>query len=388
MFPYHPAHLLQTVDEWVDLQVTRWPLAAVRLSGLAQRSSVHVIGDRDRSFERHGLAFEVHRSRLSGPRYRQFGQDWSPSLGRVLKRLGPDDVCVLHLNAYDAAKMADLHAARTRLVVVFHGRGTMPWGPHPAGADRLLVLREDAAEELIQAGAAADRVLTVVPSIDRRIFSGPDGSSFPPGPPVAGFVGRADWAKGAFDIPPLVRALRAAGVDLSVELIGVCDRRSRDRIQRLVRSEGVQGRVALLGPLPPSEIAQRMRRWRVLLIPSHSEGFSLVALEASGMRIPLVIVAGVMPQALESQPGVFSAPRAELAGALAAALSLRERPAVPAIVHDHLEGAMIWDEILEGLGEWRPRRPPGRPTLRRLRHFKPLRRVIKSALRPVRGLLR
>lgn len=59
-------------------------------------------------------------------------------------------------------------------------------------------------------------------------------------------------------------------------------------LDRLVTSTGLSGRVTFLGPQSRADLATLMRGARVMLVPSHSETFGLVALEASASGVPVI----------------------------------------------------------------------------------------------------
>ncbi len=255
VFPYDPRHLGQTFERWSSSQLERWPLAAVVRSELASATTVHLIGPRSR---RAGLAVE-HRSLSSGPRLRSWGEDRSLALERAVRRLGPGDACVIHLNDYRAARLVQQAAARTRVVLVFHGRGLRGWEE----ADRLAVLHSDAAEAI---GAPAERISILTPSVDRERFA--PAAELPAGPPVLGFVGRLERSKGFFELPGVLAHLPEA----RVELVGPPAGEPR-ALLAAAREAGVEDRLELVGELEPDALAARLRTWRAMLLPSCPRGF-------------------------------------------------------------------------------------------------------------------
>lgn len=380
VFPYDPRHLGQTFDRWAPSQLERWPLAALPHSSYADRCSVHVVGPRRRRIAAPPLEIVEHLSLASGPRHRDWGDDWSWGLEMALARLGGDDVCVIHLNDYAAARLAQRAAHRSRVVIVFHGRGLGRFDEHLAAADRLVVLRADAAEQLRAWGAPPERVVVLPPSVDRtRFFPGPDTSPGD-GPVCLGFVGRLERSKGVLEVPPLLARLAGEGVDARAELIGPADLDQRAELDEAAAHAGVQKRIEVLGPLPGGQLAERMREWRLFLLPSHTEGHPLVALEACASRLPVAAVEGVLPAELEARLCIGVAPReryAELVGRL-----LREgRPPADDWVRDHHAAAREWDALVDGLGPWRPRARPAISRLGRARRLRPPRRLARAVLR-------
>jgi glycosyltransferase involved in cell wall biosynthesis len=356
VFPYDPRHLGQEFDTWVNAQLARWPLAAIARSRLAASSRVHVIGPRARVRSAPPLELVEHRALMSGPRFRDWGDDWSASLGREVGRLGPDDVCVVHLNDYAAARLTERAAVRTRVVLVFHGRGLRGW----EAADAHAVLHEDAAQELCDAGADPQRVCVLRPSVDTSLFHAAETRT---NNLVVGFVGRLEVSKGIAELPRVLE--RVPGV--RVEAAG---------------SGGAElSGVTLLGELPIAEVAERMRAWRLLLLPSHTEGLPLVALEALASGLPVAAVAGVLPRELEQRPGVHVAPREDYAELVARLLVERPQYGRTNWVQSHGDAARAWDEVLDSLprSQVRPVTPFSRRG--RARRFRPPRQLARWLLR-------
>lgn len=381
VFPYDPRQLGQTFEGWAGSQLERWPLAALRRSRLAPRSSVHVVGPGHR--RRAGPPFEIveHRSLTSGPRYRDWGDDWSLGLARALARLGPEDICVIHLNYYAAARLAQRAAGRTRVAIVFHGRGLGGFDSHLATADRLVVLRADAAEELRAQGARAEQVVVLPPSVDRLRFSPAEGG-LPEGEPVRlGFVGRLERSKGVLEVPDVLARLADEGVAARAELVGAFNSGQRSALDEAARRAGVADRIDVLGQLGSAELARRMRGWRLFLLPSYTEGYPLVALEACACRLHVAAVEAVLPAELEAHACISVAPRDRYAELVVGLLREGGLPPDPDWVRSHETAAAEWDALLEGLPPWGPRRRPNVSRLGRARRFRPPRRLARAVLR-------
>ena len=356
VFPYDPRHLGQTFERWTSSQLERWPLAAVARSALAQTTTVHVIGPR----ARHAGMVVEHRSLSSGPRLRDWGDDRSLSLERTLRRLGPADVCVIHLNDYRAARLVQRAAAGTRVVLVFHGHGLRGW----EGADGLVVLHREAAQAI---GAPAERIRVLTPSVDCARFAA--ATEPPAGPPVLGFVGRLERSKGVFELLHVLARLPEARVEVAGPQIG-----EPRALLAAAREAGVADRLHLLGELDPDALAERMRGWHALLLPSYSEGLSLTALEACGARLPVAAVEGVLPAELVARPGVAVAPRARYADLVAEVLAAGRPPPADWVL-SHEQAGAAWDDLLGSLPPWRPRFRQAFPPLEGLRRLRPLRRL-------------
>lgn len=96
-----------------------------------------------------------------------------------------------------------------------------------------------------------------------------------------------------------------------------------EQLRALARSEGVADRVHLVGPRSRADLAALMRASRVVLVPSHSETYGLVALEAAASGVPVLasatgglreaVMDGVTGVVLDSRdPQVWSAALTDL----------------------------------------------------------------------------
>lgn len=380
VFPYDPRHLGQDFQLWAEAQAQRWPLAPVQRSALAARSSVHVIGPQARRARAGSLEVVEHRALMCGPRYRDWGDDWSLGLERTLGDLGADDACVIHLNDYPAARMAQRAAWRSRVVLVFHGRGIGRVDDHVDGAHGLVVLRREARDELCAGGADPARISVLVPSVDRSLFRPADHVA-EQGPIRLGFVGRLERSKGVLEVPAVLRALSDAGFDAGAELAGAFTARQRADLDAEAERREVLGRLELLGELPAERLASRMRQWQLLLMPSYTEGYSIVAQEACASRVPVAAVSGVLPAELESRPGVHAARRERYPELVVEMVQSGGRAPEAGWVPGHDEGAAAWDALLERLPPWAPRRRPVVSRLRRARRLRPPRRLARRVLK-------
>ena len=102
------------------------------------------------------------------------------------------------------------------------------------------------------------------------------------------------------------------------------------RLMGLASALGVSHRVILFPPLPQSRLADVYAAADVVLVPSRSESFGLVALEAQACGTRVVAVRGgglESTLAGETPPSLAaSAAPSDLSAAVRAALALRETP--------------------------------------------------------------
>jgi D-inositol-3-phosphate glycosyltransferase len=176
-------------------------------------------------------------------------------------------------------------------------------------ADRLVAMSPAEEQALVELyGADADRVCVVPPGVDMDQYS--------PRPTgrvrrrlglldrrVVVYAGRLEPLKGAdLLVEAVARLLQRPGFDDVVAL--VCGEDSGDgrrqarhaggeraRLEALARERGLEGRVRFLGAVPPRHLADLYAMADVCVVPSHTESFGLVALEAQASGTPVVAAA-------------------------------------------------------------------------------------------------
>jgi D-inositol-3-phosphate glycosyltransferase len=175
-----------------------------------------------------------------------------------------------------------------------------------AAADRLVANTDEESAQLVKYyGADAGKVHTVNPGASLRVFR--------PGEPgarqaaraklgvrqdavVLMFAGRVQPLKGP-DIVLKTAARLLADVPslrdrLQVVMVGGpsgrAERADPDRLRELAGQLGITGIVRFEPPCPQSELADWYRAATLVLTPSHSESFGLVALEAQACGTPVV----------------------------------------------------------------------------------------------------
>ena len=176
-------------------------------------------------------------------------------------------------------------------------------------ADRLIANTADEARQLTDMyGADPAKVQTINPGADLSVFEpgGPEGRAearrrfgIAPNAVVLLFVGRLQPLKGP-DVA-LKAAAKLLEIDpdlretLQVVIVGGPsgrqERADPHRMRDLAARLGISDRVRFEPPCPQAELAQWYRAATVLLTPSHSESFGLVALEAQACGTPVVAAA-------------------------------------------------------------------------------------------------
>ena len=202
----------------------------------------------------------------------------------------------------------------------YHSVAALPGSPLSSGeppesparvAGEALVARESQAVVAISAaeadtvifrcGADADKVTIISPGVDQELFR-----PLAPGEPLWTWPDADPWPLGYVLFAARLQPLK--GPDLAIGALAHLDPTIRPHLviagdtspdfatyehdlRNLVRESGLADSVTFVGPQPRPELARLMRSARVLLVPSHSETFGLVALEAEASGTPVIAAA-------------------------------------------------------------------------------------------------
>lgn len=166
------------------------------------------------------------------------------------------------------------------------------------------------------------------------------------------YVGRLERVKG----PDL--AIRALAVMNGRRLTIVGEGSMRSRLSSLARELGVAHQVAFMGSLPHDKVLKLIGQYGCVVVPSRSEAFGLVALEAVAIGTPVVVTrVGGLPEAVmgsrqaivvEPEPGAIAA------GIRTALLLNRAKPVQGLRDAAHLRGWVSPEELACWLrcGRW------------------------------------
>ena len=194
-----------------------------------------------------------------------------------------------------------------------------------AAADRLIANTAEEARQLTELyGADPAKVQTVNPGADLSVFQpgGPQGQAearrrlgVAPDAVVLLFVGRVQPLKGPDVALKAAARLLETDPDLRATLrvvivggpSGRQERADPDRMRELAAQLGISDIVRFEPPCPQAELAQWYRAATVMLTPSHSESFGLVALEAQACGTPVVAasVGGLRTVVKDGDSGVL-----------------------------------------------------------------------------------
>lgn len=184
------------------------------------------------------------------------------------------------------------------------------------GATRLIANTSTEADELETLyGADPDNVDVVAPGVDLGVFSPfgrpgvQAGQGFLPGVFHVVFAGRIQRMKGPQVLVEAAAELRRRRPDipLRVSILGAGSGSSVLDLAPMVRRLGLQDTVSLRPPVEPQQLAAWFRAADVVAVPSFSESFGLVALEAQACGTPVLAAnVGGLPKAVrDGRSGVL-----------------------------------------------------------------------------------
>lgn len=271
-----------------------------------------------------------------------------------LRALGPWDLIHSH---HWFSGMAALPIARERRiphVQSFHSiaadeRTPLSEGERPESAGRLageawlaqhsdvvVAISEAEAETVVtRLGGSPDRIAVVPPGVDGALFHPSAGADGDTGSPAtdAGYAivaGRLQPLKG-FDLA--IEAVAAVPEGLRPELVVAGDV-SADydeyiaELERLAAADGIEREVRFVGPQSRAGLAGLLRGARIVLVPSHSETYGLVALEAAASGVPVIAAAsgGLREAVVDGVTGIVLDSRDPAVWAEAVTRVLSDRP--------------------------------------------------------------
>lgn len=236
-----------------------------------------------------------------------------------LARLAPSDVVHSHHWMSGVAALPVAQAWGVPHVQSFHSVAAPPGSPLSAGeppesprrvpgeaavargSQAVVAISAAEAQTVIdRCGADADRVSIVSPGVDQEMFR-----PLPPGEPCWSWPDGdpEPWPRGYVLIAARLEPLK--GPDLAIQAVANLDPEIRphlvvagdassafaayeQELHEMVGELGLVDQVTFVGAQPRTELARLLRGARVVLVPSHSETFGLVALEAAASGTPVI----------------------------------------------------------------------------------------------------
>ncbi len=153
-------------------------------------------------------------------------------------------------------------------------------------ADRILVASCCEREVLAAHYGVGDRCSIVVPGVDVDAFTPGDGRRSDP--PFFLVAGRLERLKGLDTALAALAGLRHPSVRLVVVGDDARQKGERERLRRIADELGIADRIDFVGSVGRGALALLFRQATACLLPSYSETFGLVALEALACGTPLV----------------------------------------------------------------------------------------------------
>ncbi len=174
-----------------------------------------------------------------------------------------------------------------------------------AAADRLVANTDEEARQLVELyDADRRRVKTVSPGVDLSVFRPGSAAAararlgLPADAVVLMFAGRIQPLKGPDVVLRATADLLRSSPELAERLVVLfvggpsgSEVGAPGRLDALAAGLGIAGHLRMEPPCPQRELADWYRAATVVLVPSHSESFGLVALEAQACGIPVIAAA-------------------------------------------------------------------------------------------------
>jgi D-inositol-3-phosphate glycosyltransferase len=173
--------------------------------------------------------------------------------------------------------------------------------------DRLIASSTQEADDLVRLyGAARTRLSVVAPGVDLEVFNERPTAALRKRlalgeAKVVVFAGRLERLKGAETVIRAMALLPADGAQPEPPVLliigddshnGASESRlsggERARLEALAASLGITDRVRFMGPVDQRALASYLSLAAVCVVPSYSESFGLVALEAAASGTPVV----------------------------------------------------------------------------------------------------
>jgi D-inositol-3-phosphate glycosyltransferase len=237
-----------------------------------------------------------------------------PQFAAGLAELGPYDLYHSHHWMSGMAALPLAHERGVPHIQSYHSVAALPGsilsdGEPPESPGRVpgeaylsqesdLVVAISAAEAdtvVSRCGANPCRVAIVPPGVDTSLFH-----------PLADPVAEGDGGRATVFFAGRLQPLK--GPDLAIAAVAHVDPAIRPRLviagavsqdfadyaeelRRLVDEHGLADDVEFIGPQPRPDLARWLRRSQICLVPSHSETFGLIALEAAASGTPVIAAA-------------------------------------------------------------------------------------------------
>jgi glycosyltransferase involved in cell wall biosynthesis len=169
------------------------------------------------------------------------------------------------------------------------------------------VTSEIESKELKELGLKPRRIALVPNGVELPPIESPDNSTTKAASararPVILFLGRVNWKKGIDRLIPAIAHVPEA----ELVIAGNDEENYRPTLETLAERSGVAERVRFLGSVARTEKWELLRKARMLVLPSYSENFGNVILEAMAVGCPVVVTpeVGLAPTVRNANAGLI-----------------------------------------------------------------------------------
>lgn len=215
-------------------------------------------------------------------------------------------------------------------------------------ADRIIFVSQDMRRRAIEEyGVKPDRCATVVNGINTSVFYPQDSAACRAELGVPGdarlmvYVGRLIEAKGLRELIEATDALRQTKPSTKLVIIG--EGAFKDQLKQMIQQRNLTAHVQLTGGLLPGEIAKWLNAANLLTLPSWTEGYPNVLVEALACGCPVVATqVGGIPEIVHEDCGLLCPPKQAQVLQLALDKALDRSWDRPAIAH---RMGRTWDDV-------------------------------------------
>jgi glycosyltransferase involved in cell wall biosynthesis len=144
-------------------------------------------------------------------------------------------------------------------------------------------ISESTRDDLVRRGVAAERVVVIHPGVNSQVYR-PDPATPRAPRPTFLYLGRLKRYKGVEIALRALAAARAARADITLDICGQGDDRSR--LERLAVDLGLGGAVRFLGFVSDAEKRRLLRCAWAVVFPSPKEGWGITNVEAAASGTP------------------------------------------------------------------------------------------------------
>jgi teichuronic acid biosynthesis glycosyltransferase TuaC len=173
---------------------------------------------------------------------------------------------------------------------------------------------EHLRERALDMGISADKVRTVRNGCDAKVFHLADRRAaraqlnVDNNAELVLFVGRLDGKKGIFELLDAFASLAGRHPNLRLAYVG--DGPGGEPLRSRARHLGLENRICMAGACPSPKVAEWLAAANMLALPSYSEGYPNVVIEALSCGRPVIATdVGGITELVNESSGILVAPR-------------------------------------------------------------------------------